>query len=84
MANAEAFWDSGNVLFLNLGASDTDVLFALILFILCTFPYVYWIHKIEFLILCLSRNEICRLGKFGEYLRMLFISDTMFAYIALY
>lgn len=28
MAHAEIFWYSGNVLFLNLGGSDIDVLFA--------------------------------------------------------
>lgn len=60
MANAEAFWDSGNDLFLNLGASDTDALFAQILIILYTFPSVHWIHKIECLILSLSRNGISR------------------------
>lgn len=49
MDNAEFFWDSGNVLFLNLGGSDVDIIFASVLFTLCTFTYVHYIHnKIEF------------------------------------
>lgn len=38
MANAEAFWDCGNVLFLNLGASDTDCTLSTNIIYLMHFP----------------------------------------------
>lgn len=75
MDNAEFFWDSGNVLFLNLGGSDVDIIFASVLFTLCTFTYVHYIHnKIEFKKFCLGKNGIPKLRKFGEYLRIPYTS----------
>ena len=77
------FWDSGNVLFLNLGGSDMDIIFAPILFVLCILPYVHYIHnKIDFYKFWLGTNRISKLRKFGGYLRISYTSDTVFSYIA--